>query len=185
MKERHIQRGHSRMAPCGFWQLAVLELNPEDQGLLCLEEPENGIHPARIPAMLNLLQDLATDVDEPLGPDNPLRQVIVNTHSPALVSQVDESCLLMAALAEDCRAGQFFKRVSFCGLTDTWRCREGDDSKSVSKGQLLAYLNPVIPLEAEIGEPTKQKTIPASTSKRRVADRPEFQMLLPFAGYGE
>ena len=34
-------------------------------------QPENGIHPKRIPAMLRLLQDIATDVDEPVGPDNP------------------------------------------------------------------------------------------------------------------
>src|SRR5262249_27698259 len=35
-----------------FLALAVLELDPEARGLLCLEEPENGIHPSRIPAML-------------------------------------------------------------------------------------------------------------------------------------
>jgi predicted ATPase len=57
-----------------FLALAVLELDPEAQNLLCLEEPENGIHPERIPAMLKLLQDIATDVDEPIGPDNPLRR---------------------------------------------------------------------------------------------------------------
>ena len=39
-----------------FLALAVLEMDPETQGLLCLEEPENGIHPARIPAILELLQ---------------------------------------------------------------------------------------------------------------------------------
>jgi predicted ATPase len=69
-----------------FLALAVLEMDPEARGLLCLEEPENGIHPERIPAMLGLLRDIVTDVSEPLGPDNPLRQVIVNTHSPAVVA---------------------------------------------------------------------------------------------------
>ena len=44
-----------------FLALTVVELDPEAQGLLCLEEPENGIHPQRIPAMLRLLQDIATD----------------------------------------------------------------------------------------------------------------------------
>src|SRR5262249_23318040 len=70
-----------------FLALAVLELDPESQSLLCLEEPENGIHPERIPAMLRLLQDIAVNVEEPVSPDNPLRQVIVNTHSPAVVMQ--------------------------------------------------------------------------------------------------
>jgi predicted ATPase len=35
-----------------FLALAVLERDPNAQGLLCLEEPENGIHPERIPVML-------------------------------------------------------------------------------------------------------------------------------------
>ena len=35
-----------------FLALSVLELDPETPGLICLEEPENGIHPDRIPAML-------------------------------------------------------------------------------------------------------------------------------------
>jgi predicted ATP-dependent endonuclease of OLD family len=43
----------------------------------CFEEPENGIHPFRIKAMTELLKDLSVDLV-----DIPLRQVIVNTHSP-------------------------------------------------------------------------------------------------------
>ena len=35
-----------------FLALSVLELDPETPGLICMEEPENGIHPDRIPAML-------------------------------------------------------------------------------------------------------------------------------------
>jgi hypothetical protein len=38
-----------------------------------MEEPENGIHPERIGAMLTLLQDIAVDPTEPVGDDNPLR----------------------------------------------------------------------------------------------------------------
>ena len=67
-----------------FLALVVLEMDPETDGVLCLEEPENGIHPARIPAILQLLRDIAVETSEPAGPDNPLRQVIVNTHSPAV-----------------------------------------------------------------------------------------------------
>ena len=39
-----------------FLALAVLEIDPQMQGVLCLEEPENGIHPARIPAILAATQ---------------------------------------------------------------------------------------------------------------------------------
>jgi predicted ATPase len=111
-----------------FLALAVMELDPQAQGLLCLEEPENGIHPERIPKILQLLQDIATDVDEPIGIDNPLRQVIVNTHSPAVVMQVPDDSLLVAELKEMVRLGQRFKRVSFGCLPDTWRQKapEGD-----------------------------------------------------------
>src|SRR5262249_50392028 len=79
-----------------FLALSVLAEEPDAHGLLCLEEPENGIHPSRIPAMLRLLEDLTTDVHEPVGTDNPLRQVVVNTHSPLVVKQVPEDSLVVA-----------------------------------------------------------------------------------------
>lgn len=129
-----------------FLALAVLQLDPEAQGLLCLEEPENGIHPERIPKILKLLEDIATDVNEPIGPDNSLRQVIINTHSPAVVMQVPDDSLLVAELKEAVRLGQQFKRVCFSCLPDTWRqlkASEPEKVNVVSRGELLAYLNPV------------------------------------------
>ena len=71
-----------------FLVLAVIEQDPTMRGLLCFEEPENGIHPRRIPAMVALLRDIAVDAEESIGPDNPLRQVVVNTHSPPLFGAV-------------------------------------------------------------------------------------------------
>lgn len=117
-------------------------LDAEAQGLLCLEEPENGIHPERIPAMLKLLQDIASDVNEPISADNPVRQVIINTHSPAVVSQVPDDSLLVAELKETVRDGKRFKRVCFSCLPDTWR-EKVSGVNIVSRGKLLAYLNPV------------------------------------------
>ena len=63
--------------------LCILEQDEKHTGLLCFEEPENGIHPFRIKTMVELLKDLSTDF---LEEDMPLRQVIVNTHSPILVN---------------------------------------------------------------------------------------------------
>ena len=40
------------------------------------------------PAMLDLLQDLAVDLDNESDEDNPLRQVIINTHSPEVAALV-------------------------------------------------------------------------------------------------
>jgi predicted ATPase len=161
-----------------FLALAVLELDPEAQGLLCLEEPENGIHPERIPAMLRLLQDIATDVNEPVGPDNPLRQVMINTHSPSVVMQVPDDTLIIAELRETIGGHSKYNRVSFSYLPDTWRTKAGESEKRniVSKGKLLAYLNPVAPIEP------KSNSGQNGTYRQRVIDRPDLQqLLLPFA----
>ena len=65
--------------------LIVMQFDPRHQGLLCFEEPENGIHPMRIKQMVDLLYGLSTNFEE--DPDF-LRQVIVNTHSPLLVREM-------------------------------------------------------------------------------------------------
>lgn len=159
-----------------FLALAVLELDPKASGLICLEEPENGIHPERIPAILRLLQDIATDVNSPIGPDNPLRQVIVNTHSPAVVKQVSEDSLLVAELKETVRDDQRFKRACFRWLPDTWRAKAAPDVYPVAKGRLLAYLDPLIAAERYwMSQPSKSK----KRRPRRVVDRPDLQPMLP------
>jgi predicted ATPase len=149
-----------------FLALTVLELDPRAQGLLCLEEPENGIHPERIPAMLRLLQDIPTDVDEPVGPDNPLRQVIINTHSPAVVAQIPDDSLLVAEAKELLLDGKRVQGVVFGCLPDTWRAKT-EEAPIVSRGKLLAYLNPF-------------QHQPPGESRRRVVDREDIQALLPF-----
>jgi len=67
--------------------LCILEYDNKHTGLLCFEEPENGIHPFRIGAMAKLLKDLSADFTDSYMP---LRQVIVNTHSPVLVGNILE-----------------------------------------------------------------------------------------------
>jgi len=67
--------------------LCILEYDTKHTGLLCFEEPENGIHPFRIGAMGKLLKDLCADFTDA---DMPLRQVIVNTHSPIMVGNILE-----------------------------------------------------------------------------------------------
>ena len=148
-----------------------------------MEEPETGIHPERIPTILKLLQDIATDVDEPIGIDNPLRQVIVNTHSPSVVMQVPDDSLLVAELKEKVNSGQPFKRVSFGCLLDTWRQKAPEQVNVVPKNKLLAYLNPVILNELEPDTNGKvgslQESKATQPKKRRVVDRDDLQLLIP------
>lgn len=156
-----------------FLALAVLDLNPSASGLICMEEPENGIHPSRIPAIINLLQDIACDVESPVGPDNPLRQVIINTHSPVVVNQVPDDSLLVAQLVEVSRDSQRFKAARFGWLPDTWRQRVEPDLKPAARGHLLAYLNPVLPAESE----HKGPRLVGKQTARRVIDRDDFRQL--------
>ena len=67
--------------------LATLGNDPQFHGILCLEEPENGVHPFRLKNMARLLRKMATDFNDPEQVNEPLRQVLVTTHSPALISQ--------------------------------------------------------------------------------------------------
>ncbi|MEO8953170.1 MAG: AAA family ATPase [Ktedonobacteraceae bacterium] len=69
--------------------LATLKNDPRYHGVLCFEEPENGVHPFRLKNVAHLLRGLATDFEDNSQVDSPLRQLLVNTHSPAFISQPD------------------------------------------------------------------------------------------------
>jgi len=88
LKDENGKKFTSRVLSEGTLRLLVLCIIGQDdnhKGLLCFEEPENGIHLARVSAMASLLKDLSTDFSET---DSSLRQVLVNTHSPTLVSHL-------------------------------------------------------------------------------------------------
>lgn len=66
--------------------LCVYLYDPLYEGLLCFEEPENGVHPARMKLTAELLIDLATHFENNV--ESLQRQVVINTHSPVLVSYI-------------------------------------------------------------------------------------------------
>ncbi len=159
-----------------FLAMIALELDTRSGGLICLEEPENSIYPDRIPEVLKLLQDIATDPKRLAGPDNPLRQIIINTHSPVILTQVSADNLLFAELKELERAGLKFKRAYFSCLPDTWRKKAFPESDTVSKDKLFSYLKSIVPAEEQaidIGPKSKQK------KSESTDDRPDLQMRLP------
>ena len=124
-----------------FLALATLEADPKFQGVLCLEEPENGIHPERIGAMLNLLQSLAVNPNMPVDLDNPLRQVIINTHSPLVVLHTPDDSLLAAEIQPSSKIIKGLQLSLSC-LPNTWRSRISNSISIFTKGKLLRYLRP-------------------------------------------
>jgi predicted ATPase len=168
-----------------FLALAVLSIEPAPKGVICMEEPENGIHPERVPAMIELLRDLTTDTQElqPVEAGEHLRQVIINTHSPAVVMQVPDDSLVMAESIEINQDQASFKALQLCCLDGTWRARAG--AKPISKGKLLAYLNPVA-LDGENGWHDSVQSLPGTRRTRRVIDREDInQYKIPFAEISE
>jgi len=149
-----------------FLALAVLQEDPQAHGLICLEEPENGIHPRRIPAMLRLLNDIAFSPDEPIDSENPLRQVMVNTHSPAVIAQVDDADLLLAQLQRVRIDDNICERPVFRCLRETWRNQAEPQARTATRGDVLMLLNPVPPQ--------------SETGPSRVIDRDDFQLSLPY-----
>ena len=123
-----------------FLALAVMLEDPDGEGVVCMEEPENGIHPANLEAIVELLRDLAVDPHEPPGDDNQVRQIIVNTHSPALVQLLKPEELLFAtANATRDESGQISRVLRLAPLSGTWR--EGrQDEPPVAKADILPYL---------------------------------------------
>ena len=69
--------------------LALLTLmhDPRQRGLVCFEEPENGVHPFRLKSLIARLRDLLTDpTSTKVDRDDPLAQLLVNSHSPVLLA---------------------------------------------------------------------------------------------------
>ena len=73
--------------------LAILD-DPNRKGILCFEEPENGVHEGRIPALVQLLRDSVSNPD--LIGKEPLFQVLINTHSPAVMESLDDHEIIAA-----------------------------------------------------------------------------------------
>jgi predicted ATPase len=121
--------------------LALLtELNdPLRRGTLCFEEPENGVHEGRIDQLVGLLRDSTADVG--LRENEHLFQVIINTHSPAVMASLKDSEIVAAdtvAMVEP-RSGQRSSRT---------RMRVGvspqpdlfDPAKSLSRAEVQSLL---------------------------------------------
>ncbi len=130
-----------------FLALAVIEQDEEFNGVLCMEEPENGIHPARIKVMIDLLSGIACDTRyDSTEQINPLRQVIINTHSPLVVQQIPDESLLMVSDRKLIKQGKQVSTISISHLPKTWRHDSVPNGRNntILRGVINRYLNPVV-----------------------------------------
>lgn len=144
-----------------FLALCVLLEDPKLTGLICMEEPENGIHPANLPAIVELIEDLAVKVD--ISPDstNPFRQVIINTHSPGVVQICNTNDLLLAETNPIIRAdGSNTRSLVLAPYQHSWRARADGVhprmARTFSRADVIPYVTVrrdsqlAIPLELEV-----------------------------------
>ena len=123
-----------------FLALSVLAEDAQADGVFCIEEPENGIHPAKMPEMVKLLLDLAVDPDDTPDVDNPFRQVIVATHSPVFVQLVPKDALLCAVETKvKAISGNPTHTLKLLPLANTWRSKSGEPT--VGMGTIVDYLS--------------------------------------------
>ena len=69
--------------------------DPRRLSTLCFEEPENGVHEGRIPLLVEFLRSASSiDVTSPQG----LFQILINTHSPAVMGNLKDHEIVAADL---------------------------------------------------------------------------------------
>ncbi|MCF8294665.1 MAG: AAA family ATPase [Bacteroidales bacterium] len=125
-----------------FLGLAILEEDSEGSSLICLEEPENGINPNKIQEMIELLEDMAMDTTSELSEDNPMRQVIINTHSPIVVSSVKDESLYLAKkhIGFLTSLNKKVTYTKFSALKNTWKTRKISSIETTTPGEIATYL---------------------------------------------
>lgn len=106
-----------------YLALVLMLVDVQDRAVLCLEEPENGIHPSRVPNLAELLRDYAVDLDGPVALDNSLRQVAINSHSPEIARQLSFGDIVFVERAATRDEGS----VSvFRPVAGEWRSKPGN-----------------------------------------------------------
>jgi len=85
-----------------------------------------------VPDMVHLLRDFTVDPLAGVGADNPLRQVILNTHSPDVARQLNEDQVLFVEPVD----GPEGRHARVRPVAGTWRGDEG----SMSPERLYDFL---------------------------------------------
>jgi predicted ATPase len=84
--------------------LALLTMlhDPKHHGLICFEEPENGVHPSRLKMLMERLRNLVSQLwKEEADSERSLSQMILNSHSPVALSGLDRGEMLFSDLVSE------------------------------------------------------------------------------------
>ncbi|MDA0638063.1 AAA family ATPase [Nonomuraea sp. MCN248] len=122
--------------------LAALH-DPVHPGVLLIEEIENGLHPSRLAELLRRIRRLVTDLNDPRALLRPLRQVILTTHSPVVVSELyrlqPESLVFLDSAVRVDPERAVMSRVTVAKPVRA----EGEPGTFVSPRQVRRYLSAV------------------------------------------
>lgn len=79
--------------------LAVLFSPSRKNNFICIEEPENCLHPKALKTLMTFLKAKSNEF-----------QLLITTHSPSILNQIDPSCVIVARVHED--GGTRFERIN-------------------------------------------------------------------------
>ena len=161
-----------------FLALAVIALDKRTPGLICLEEPENGIAAERIPLVMDILLEISADVQRAVGPDNPLRQVIIISYSPLVSSLVPDESLLYAEHVDIARGETVCRTVRFPCLPGTWREKAPGNSYTVERDRIFPLpISPSQRIEESI-EVEKRRSRGENGKRMEISE--QIQPALPY-----
>lgn len=103
--------------------LLALMPHVSDVSAMCVESPESGLHHSRIPGLVDMLRDFAVDPSENIASDNPLRQVIVKTHSREVVRHLRPEEIVFVGHATRSKRSGGLRTSAFRHVEGTWRAR--------------------------------------------------------------
>ncbi|MEC3973807.1 AAA family ATPase [Amycolatopsis sp. H20-H5] len=110
-------RVNARVASDGTLRvLAMLAAlyDPQYRGMLCFEEPENGIFPQRLRSLVLLLKELVTDPgsQNPGVVGEPMSQVILTSHSPLMLAVLEPRDVVVMDWVSRVEQGERASRLS-------------------------------------------------------------------------
>jgi predicted ATPase len=132
--------------------LALLTLlhDPKHRGLVCFEEPENGVHPGRLRELVGRLRALTTRLSAK-GHTKQTSQVLVNSHSPVVLSSLGDGEALFADMVTVVKGGAGKSRRT--RMRPVRRDRQANldrDGETVGTYDVERYLSTVQGMESSL-----------------------------------